>query len=212
MSNTTFKKLGLLLDTSTEPTHLVLIEEKTPLTHCSIEGKESCSRFLVMRLHQFLSSERYALSDLGFIGASQGPGSYTSLRVGATVAKSLAFALKIPLISFCSLKMYTPSSDGTFFVAMDANTRGVYALEGEKKGSCITCGNPALIAHKDVPHLFAKSSQQICPKGDSLVQKFAAFPFIENTPNLHQMAEIAMQELIQKPPHGPYPKLDLLYL
>ncbi len=156
------------------------MKEKTPLACCSIEGKEICSRFLVMRLHQFLSSERCALSDLGFIGASQGPGSYTSLRVGATVAKSLCFALKIPLIGFCSLEVYTPPpSDGTFLIAMDANTRGMYALEGEKKGSCISYGTPALIPHNEVPNFLAKKNHYICPIGDPLVQNFLHFSLLK---------------------------------
>jgi len=48
------------------------------------------------------SSMRY--EDLNVIGISEGPGSYTGLRIGASVAKALSYTLNIPLIAYNTLE------------------------------------------------------------------------------------------------------------
>jgi len=43
--------------------------------------------------------------ELGAIAVSEGPGSYTGLRIGVSTAKGLAFAWDLPLISIPTLKL-----------------------------------------------------------------------------------------------------------
>ncbi len=205
--------MGLILETSTDPAYLLLTEGETPIATLCIEEKESLSRFLVMRLHEFLASEKCSLASLKFLAASQGPGSYTSLRVGGTVAKSLAYALKIPLFGFCSLEIYTPPSEGNFLSAMDAHTRGLYLLHGQKKGPSISFfGKPALVPHEQAQSLFEKTRTRLIPKKDSLAQKYPSFSLIESRPDFHHLAKIVNEKLSKDPATPLYPELDLLYL
>ena len=45
-----------------------------------------------------------SLKDLDAISVSKGPGSYTGLRIGVSIAKGLCFGLKVPLISVPTLE------------------------------------------------------------------------------------------------------------
>lgn len=45
-----------------------------------------------------------SLSDLDAVAISEGPGSYTGLRIGTSTAKGICYALEIPLIAINSLK------------------------------------------------------------------------------------------------------------
>jgi tRNA threonylcarbamoyladenosine biosynthesis protein TsaB len=45
------------------------------------------------------------IKSLDAVAVSKGPGSYTGLRIGVSVAKGLCYGLDIPLISVCSLEM-----------------------------------------------------------------------------------------------------------
>ena len=56
------------------------------------------SRDLLRFLQQSLEGENKTWSDLTGIVVFRGPGSYTSLRIGITVANTLADSLRIPIV------------------------------------------------------------------------------------------------------------------
>lgn len=62
------------------------------------------------------------------VAVSQGPGSYTGLRIGVSLAKGLCLAKNIPLISFCGLEALASSNPkGYHFSAIDARKNEVFA-------------------------------------------------------------------------------------
>ena len=77
---------------------------------------------------------RVKLEELDAIAVSKGPGSYTGLRIGASTAKGLCYALQKPLIAIDTLKSLSASllstgtvEPNTFFVPMiDARRMEVY--------------------------------------------------------------------------------------
>lgn len=75
---------------------LETISNNEPMNHAG---------FLQPAIKQLIQKNNYSLKDLAAIGLSNGPGSYTGLRVGLASAKGLAFALNIPLISINSLQL-----------------------------------------------------------------------------------------------------------
>lgn len=67
---------------------------------------------------------------IDFIAIGTGPGSFTGTRVGVMTAKTLAYAKKLPLLPFCSLKVYTPDTEGPFTIRTDAKSNKDYILAG----------------------------------------------------------------------------------
>jgi tRNA threonylcarbamoyladenosine biosynthesis protein TsaB len=61
------------------------------------------------KLHVFideiLKENNIAFKDLSAISVSQGPGSYTGLRIGVSAAKGLCYSLDIPLIAIDTLEV-----------------------------------------------------------------------------------------------------------
>jgi tRNA threonylcarbamoyladenosine biosynthesis protein TsaB len=70
------------------------------------------------------------MSDLDAVAVSQGPGSYTGLRIGVSTAKGIAYGLEIPLIGINTLQAMVASQrvvPGEFVVAvLDARRKEVY--------------------------------------------------------------------------------------
>ena len=85
------------------------------------------------KLHVFIASllneQRLQFLDIDAIAVSQGPGSYTGLRIGVSAAKGLCYALSIPLIAVDTLELlaYQITIANGFIVPMiDARRMEVY--------------------------------------------------------------------------------------
>jgi len=63
------------------------------------------SQYLTTYIDQVLKQADVDLKQLDAVAVSHGPGSYTGLRVGASTAKGICYALDIPLISIETLKI-----------------------------------------------------------------------------------------------------------
>lgn len=86
------------------------------------------------RLHLFiekcLQDVGITYQDLSAVAVSQGPGSYTGLRIGVSAAKGLCYALSIPLIAVDTLQSLAAQAkitDGLIVPMIDARRMEVYS-------------------------------------------------------------------------------------
>lgn len=86
------------------------------------------------KLHLFieevLATAGYQYNDLSAVAVSQGPGSYTGLRIGVSAAKGLCFALDLPLIAVDTLEILASKvkvTDGLIVPMIDARRMEVYS-------------------------------------------------------------------------------------
>ena len=86
------------------------------------------------RLHVFieecLKESNITFKDLSAIAVSQGPGSYTGLRIGVSTAKGLCFALDLPLIAIDTLQVLASQltiTEGVIIPMIDARRMEVYS-------------------------------------------------------------------------------------
>lgn len=86
-------------------------------------------------IHTLLKKHNAKASDVESIVVGLGPGSYTGLRVAASAAKGLAYALGIPVFGISSLrlivhrflKLHSPTAGDVVIAAIDARRMEVYA-------------------------------------------------------------------------------------
>jgi tRNA threonylcarbamoyladenosine biosynthesis protein TsaB len=72
-------------------------------------AKDSAS-WIQPAIQQLLSQHGLSLKELAAVAVSNGPGSYTGLRVGLSTAKGICYALNKPLITINTLKMMAVSA------------------------------------------------------------------------------------------------------
>jgi tRNA threonylcarbamoyladenosine biosynthesis protein TsaB len=94
---------------------------------------------------------------LSGIGLSQGPGSYSSLRTGAGVAKGLCFALAIPLIAVDTLQalaweaaQQTPKNNVLFLAMLDARRDEVWLAAYNHDNQLIRPAEPLVIVDNNL--------------------------------------------------------------
>lgn len=99
----------LCLETSTYEASVALAEDGVVAAEERFPGYTDLNRQFALRIKGLL--ERFSLrpADLGAVAVSQGPGFFTSLRVGVAAAKALAHALSIGLVAVSTLWLYALS-------------------------------------------------------------------------------------------------------
>ena len=85
--------MRLYIDTSDRDTITVGIGEKRFKTN----AKEGASQKLLVFIEEVLNKEGQNMKDISEIEVNTGPGSFTGLRVGVSVANTLGWALGIPV-------------------------------------------------------------------------------------------------------------------
>jgi tRNA threonylcarbamoyladenosine biosynthesis protein TsaB len=97
--------LILNIETSTEVCSVSLAENGRLLYKKeSIEGLNH-SRVLTVFIEEIFKENNIKPETIDSVAVSKGPGSYTGLRIGVSVAKGLCYGLNIPLISINSLEI-----------------------------------------------------------------------------------------------------------
>ncbi len=90
----------------------------------------STSKEILPALNDLLRNKKLKLDELKGIVISLGPGSFTGLRIGLSLAKSLSFSLKIPLIGI-------PTLD---YLAFSVPISGIVCPVREAYGGCYYAG------------------------------------------------------------------------
>lgn len=93
------------------------------------EGYSHAERLHVF-IEEIIKEVGITLQDLCAVAVSQGPGSYTGLRIGVSAAKGLCYALDIPLIAVDTLQVLASQVNvsGGFIIPMiDARRMEVYS-------------------------------------------------------------------------------------
>ena len=102
---------------------LVEIDE---ITQPRIHGER-----LPVIVNRILSKHSMEVSELNAIAVSEGPGSYTGLRIGMSLAKGLAAAVNIPIISVPTLEVMNAgvSREGVYWVLLHSHKNVVFAQQ-----------------------------------------------------------------------------------
>ena len=93
----------LSLDTSSENLGIAIFSEDKLICHTSIYKFKPFSEFLVKKLDDIFKEFSLNKRDIKKVVVNKGAGSYTGLRVGVSVAKTIAYSLNIPIYAYSGL-------------------------------------------------------------------------------------------------------------
>ena len=123
----------LAIETSGELCSVALFNE-SKTTYLERTEKNVHATALTGLIDELIRTDHLHLKDLDAVCVSKGPGSYTGLRVGASTAKGLCYALNLPLIGVGTLdamangfRMEYSFNSGFICPMIDAKRMEVYA-------------------------------------------------------------------------------------
>lgn len=97
------------IDTSTSEAGLALVENGRDLDGIAWDADRSQSIELPPRLDQMLRHHGLSPSDLKGVAVGLGPGAFTSLRVGLSLAKGMSLGASLPLVGVPTLEALAAS-------------------------------------------------------------------------------------------------------
>ena len=119
----------LCLETSTDVCSVSLSKNEVVLASVTITEVRKHSAELTTAINTCIANANINIQDLSAIAISDGPGSYTGLRVGASTAKGMCMALGVPLITIPTLYSLAHQyfkSDQYVMPTIDARRMEVY--------------------------------------------------------------------------------------
>ena len=120
---------SLLIDTTTSNIIVSIIEDNNILFEYKETIISDMSSKILPIISNGLNSINLKLKDIDKIFVSNGPGSFTGIRVGITVAKTIAWALKKEIVPISSLELMatTPTNKKYLVPMIDARRGNVFA-------------------------------------------------------------------------------------
>lgn len=122
--------IWLGIDTANSPLSVAIVKDERLMIEESSMMKVNHSLRAMPAVEEACRKADITPAEIDAIAVSEGPGSYTGVRIGVTIAKTLAWTLDKPLYGVSSLKVLAMNGqlfDGLVCAVIDARRSNVYA-------------------------------------------------------------------------------------
>ncbi len=142
----------LLIDTATSACHVgVSVDERIVAEKSQIEAFKH-AEVLTMLVAECMEMAKLSFSQIDAVVITGGPGSYTGLRIGASVAKGICFGNSAKLIALNTLEVMAsgyrqahPNLEGYLVPMIDARRMEVFCAMYDAKGQVIEAPAPQIL-------------------------------------------------------------------
>ncbi len=174
----------LSFDTATKKMSVALGNDQSKIIDVfQSNGDKQHGEVALPIIQEIMQINDVSISDINKIVVGIGPGSYTGLRIGITIAKTWAELMGIPLEKMSSLAMMLPleqiEKDTLYIPMIDARRQtvysGIYQLHNRKYQSIINDRHISWEEYQQVIENHLKEAtdiQQIILIGDSFVEDY----------------------------------------
>lgn len=163
----------LAIDTSNQALGVALYDEDKVIGEYITNLKKNHSVRIMPAIQLLMKDCEQSPKDLTKIVVAQGPGSYTGVRIGVTIAKTLAWSLHLPLVGISSLEILAAGAgryfNGVVAPIFDARRGQVYSgLYRYQNNELVTVQNDALVMMAEWAEKLKSTEKQILFIGNDL--------------------------------------------
>ncbi|MCX8071283.1 MAG: tRNA (adenosine(37)-N6)-threonylcarbamoyltransferase complex dimerization subunit type 1 TsaB [Candidatus Binatia bacterium] len=209
------------METATWLASVALSKDESVIAEWESLTRGQHAAVLLPAIRALLKDASVTLADIDAVAVSVGPGSFTGLRVGLSVAKGLAFARKIPVVAVPTLEALAYAAlpaEEPILTVLDARKGEVYAAGYHPAGKVLQPWLPEVLLPFE--ELVSKVTHPCVVIGDAVEAYGALFrerlgdqvrvlPFPEWAPRARIVASLAGERLRQghalgDPPEEPH--------
>jgi len=144
--------LTLALEAATSTGSVAVVREGALLASREVAMRSGAEEHLLPAIDNALREAGVSVRELGRVVCGAGPGSFTSLRVSASLAKGIAFVQGIPLLAVPSLALIAADAslgDGVYLAVLDALRGDVFAAAYTRANDAVTELSPVGLVPRD---------------------------------------------------------------
>jgi tRNA threonylcarbamoyladenosine biosynthesis protein TsaB len=144
--------LTLALEAATSIGSVAVLHDGELLASRAVAMRSGAEEHLLPAIDESLREAGVTVRDLARVVCGAGPGSFTSLRVSASLAKGIAFAQGIALYAVPSLALIAGDAslgDGVYLAVLDALRGEVFAAAYVRAGNEVTELAPVRLVPRD---------------------------------------------------------------
>ena len=167
----------LAIDTATQVSSVAVLKEGRLLAELTMQGKLTHSETLLPHIEQVLKMAAVAKEELTGIAVSNGPGSFTGLRIGLAAAKAMSYVLGIPLVGVSTLQALAyqlPAPGVRVMCLLDAQKGNAYVESYRWENNSLQVVDSVQVAKiTDIVAACANMNAQVILLGDAVQKKVA---------------------------------------
>jgi tRNA threonylcarbamoyl adenosine modification protein YeaZ len=160
------------IDTATESASCAVIDDGRMLGEIVFNYKKQHSVILMEMIDSILKNLKLDITDIDAFAVSEGPGSFTGLRIGAAAVKGLSLGTGKPLVgisTLVSLAFNMAFTSGIICPIMDALRGNVYTALYEFDGEVLVRKSDYLaISVDELIELLDEKNSPVCFIGDAV--------------------------------------------
>lgn len=164
------KILGI--DSSGVAASVAILEDEQLVAEYMVNYKLTHSQTLMPMIDEICKMVEVDLSTIDAIGVTDGPGSFTGLRIGVGTAKGMALALDIPIVGVSTLDAIAhnlPYTENLICPILDARREQVYtALYQWEEGSLKRLTEHMVIPIDDILNKITRYGKDVVFFGDGI--------------------------------------------
>ena len=196
----------LAVDTSALTLSVALTEDKKPVAQTTLNTGHTHSETLLPALERLMDFASWKVSDIDLFAVSEGPGSFTGVRIGVSFVKGRAFGGKkcVGVSTLEALAYNLLGFKGIISPVMDARRGQFYNALFVSDGKSLTrlSEDRAISAEELEKELekYSDTSVYLCGDGYEIARKMLKNENIEDTPeallkqNAYSVAVVALKE------------------
>jgi len=119
---------SLFIDTHFTNVNIIIYKDSKVIFKEELESKQSHSIVTMPLLRTILEDNNLSLNDMSEIIVVNGPGSFTGVRIGVTIAKTISYCLNIPIKVISSLEVLASNVTGVDNKIVAFNDRNGYFI------------------------------------------------------------------------------------
>jgi tRNA threonylcarbamoyladenosine biosynthesis protein TsaB len=197
----------LHIETSTDVCSVALSDNTTLLASRESKEEKSHASKLTVFIEEVLKDSNCEITNLSAVAVSMGPGSYTGLRIGVSVAKGICYGAGIPLISVNTLeiiarmaleKMDRADLSQHICPMIDARRMEVYRALYDLNFNILKPVEASIIDEINASEWFERVKTAICGNGSSKLSNLITHQNAMFVPDIYPSAKFMIAPAYEK--------------